>query len=145
MNRKQRRFEAQNVMDATKKFVAVLLKDAGSAPTVAVGPIVWRIDPGHDTRTWYFAAASATGNGRFHVDSIDLPGSERSQAEQVRNALLMSLIQRRPPLIIHDFDSELALAKFCEEMWPCERTTRIRQAVEQEEKQWEDGGRSTGW
>ena len=38
----------------------------------------------------------------------------------------------RGPMVLHEFDDELRFAEFCEAMWPCERTTRIRAGVEPE-------------
>jgi len=34
--------------------------------------------------------------------------------------------------VIHDCDDELQMARLCEILWPCERITDLRKAVERE-------------
>ena len=36
------------------------------------------------------------------------------------------------PILIHDTDDELYMAKFCEMLWPGDRITQVRKAVEAE-------------
>lgn len=51
--------------------------------------------------------------------------------EAERTAILNQLMLR-PPLLLHTFDDEIDFAKWCEMLWPGERVTRMRKAVEKE-------------
>ena len=73
---------------------------------------------------------SAGSDGSFRLDGFHC-GNDRDLAERSRIALMVEFVFRRP-LIVHEFDDELRFAEFCETMWPCERTTRIRTDVERE-------------
>ena len=42
----------------------------------------------------------------------------------------IAALVRRRPLVVHLMEDELDLAKLCEAIWPCERTSRIRTNVE---------------
>jgi hypothetical protein len=47
-------------------------------------------------------------------------------------ASIMHIGQIQPPSSTHDFDDELRMSEFCEAIWPCECTTKMRKAVEAE-------------
>jgi hypothetical protein len=46
-------------------------------------------------------------------------------------AIVTKLI-RRPPLVIVEANDELEMARWCESLWPSEKTSRLRRAVEAE-------------
>lgn len=117
--------------DAIRAFADHVLRDTGTAPHIAIGPVVWDIPAGHDQRQYYFAVCSADVAGTFRADCLRIAESDKELAEWCRTALTMEFIARRP-IVMHDFDDELRLAKFCESLWPCERTTSIRTNVEAE-------------
>jgi hypothetical protein len=39
------------------------------------------------------------------------------------------------PLVIHTFDDELTMAQWCEAIWPCEKSARIRCSIAAEFKE----------
>jgi hypothetical protein len=100
-----------------------VLYNAPEAPMVAVGPLVWGINP-TDGRRWYFICASADAAGEFHLDCLTIKNDDREWAERTRLALLAELVNRRP-IIINDFDDEVRFAAFCAGVWPSERTRKI--------------------
>jgi hypothetical protein len=116
---------------AIRQFADYVLQSGGEPPTVAIGPLVWGIEQGHDGRHWYFTVASADAAGQFHVDQFKVASDDQSLAEETRAALMLEFINRRP-VVMHDFDDELRMIHFCEALWPCDKTHRLRAAVEQE-------------
>jgi hypothetical protein len=38
----------------------------------------------------------------------------------------------RRPLVVHDFDDELEMTRFCEALWPGPKIKKLREAVEAE-------------
>ena len=57
---------------------------------------------------------------------------DRDLAETVRHDLALALIGQR--LVIHDFNDELTMARFCEQIAPCDKTRRIREGMEQDDR-----------
>lgn len=94
-------------------------------PQVVIGPIVW--EPSGSDRRWYFVVAS--GGGGFHAEQ--LVAETKPLAEVLRSALWAALVQRRP-IVVHDMDDELEMARLCAAVWPCERTTDIATAIARE-------------
>jgi hypothetical protein len=68
-------------------------------------------------------------DGTFRVDQIQAP--DRDEAERLRAAVIAVLVQQ-PPIVVHDCDDELEMARWCEALWPSEKTTTIRQRIELE-------------
>jgi hypothetical protein len=106
------------------------LLDRRTSIHVVVGPVVWQLkDDGK--RLWYFVVATGDANG-FRCDQI---GSDSQKfASQSRAAVIVEITQRRPPLVIHDLDDELEMAKWCEVIWPGETTRQIRTGIEAERR-----------
>ena len=48
---------------AITAFADHVLHGTGDVPNVALGPLVWGIDPGHDRRHWYFVVCSIDAKG----------------------------------------------------------------------------------
>jgi hypothetical protein len=119
--------------DAANAIAKHVTHGAGKAPMIAIGPLVWGIETGHDTKHWYFVVASISAKGRLRLDQINVPVDNRDFAQEARTDLFAALIGRRP-IVIHDFDDELAMAKWAEAIAPSERTRRIRQGLEQERR-----------
>jgi hypothetical protein len=46
----------------------------------------------------------------------------------------MALATNHKPVVIHDFDDELAMVRFCEILWPGKRVAKIRAEIEAERK-----------
>jgi hypothetical protein len=93
--------------------------------TLAISPLLWQPSDGTTSKVWYFMVGSGDKRKQFHCDQINV------NDEADRMAILLHLMQHRP-LVLHTFDDELNFAKWCEKLWPGERVTRIRKAVEQE-------------
>jgi len=117
--------------DAAIAIANHVTHDAGKTPMIAIGPLVWGIDPGHDKRHWYFVVASIGAKGNLRLDQIKTPVDNRDLAHEARTDLMAALIRRRP-CVITDFDDELEMAKWAEALAPSERTTRIRTNLERE-------------
>jgi hypothetical protein len=83
------------------------------------------------SRVSVFLVATADAEGTFRIDQLKVAQGNRQLAEEVRAALMSEFIQRRP-VVLHNFDDELRLARFCETIWLCDKTRRIRAALEQE-------------
>jgi hypothetical protein len=105
------------------------LKDAGFIPQTEAAA-----DDGHDTKHWYFVVGSGELGGAFHVDQLKIAKDDRGWAEEARAALVMELLSRRP-IVMHDFDDELRLARFCADV-AADEITRLRKRLDaSEEKQ----------
>ena len=124
-------FRRANLAGAISQFVTVLLTGSGNTPQIGLGPVVWNIKPGHDTRFWYFTACSIQANNSFHVDMLSIQQDDRLLAEQCRVDVGVELIRRRPCVII-DFDDELELSKWLETQCPGDRSRRMREGLERE-------------
>ena len=114
--------------DAIAQFADFVLHGAGEAPHVVLGPVVWGLDDGHDTKHWYFVVGSGDAGGAFRVDQLKIAKDDRDWAEEARGALMMEFFSRRP-IVMHDFDDELLMARFCSDVWPGEKTRRIRESL----------------
>ena len=129
---KKRRPKAnQPLNQAISQFADSVLYGSGDAPTVTIGPLVWGIEPGHDTKHWYFIVGSADAAGNFRSDQLSIPQDDKPLAKEARAALMQAFIERRP-VVVHDFDDELEMIRFCEALWACDKTHRLLAAVEQE-------------
>jgi hypothetical protein len=107
--------------------IAAYLRRGHISPHVLLGPIVWE-PKGDDGKRWYFVVATGDDNGA-HFDQLG--SQERELAERLRASLIVALIQERP-LVIHDTDDELEMARWCEAIWPSEKTRRVRAGIEAE-------------
>ena len=93
-----------------------------------VGPLCWQPSDGTDARRWYFLIATSEARRGFRVDQVTV-GAETREADRQR---IVVEFMRRRPLVLHIFDDELDMARWCEAMWPGERITRIRKDIERE-------------
>jgi hypothetical protein len=112
-------------------FADHALHGTGAAPNVALGPIVWGIYPGHDTRHWYFVVCSVDAKGELRIDQFTIAQDDRDLAEQSRAGLMLEMMHRKP-IVLVDFDDELPMARWCEALCPGERTSGIRAGIERE-------------
>jgi hypothetical protein len=119
---------------AIRSFADQVLRGAKQpCPNVVIGPVVWGIDPGSDARHWYFVVGSTGADPAvpFRVDQLKIAQDDKAQAEWCRAALMVELIQRKP-IVIHEFDDELEMARWSEAMCPCEKTRTILASLERE-------------
>ena len=120
-----------NIEHAVTQFADSVLHGGRDTPTIAVGPVVWNIEAGHDRKHWYFMVASTDAAGKFRTDQLKIANDDKPLAEETRAALVLAFVNRRHA-VIHDFNDELTMARFCEALWPCDKTHRLRASVEQE-------------
>jgi hypothetical protein len=106
------------------RAIAEFLVSKAADNTLAFGPLVWQPSRNGLSKCRYFIVGSADECGEFHCDQI-------IGGEDDRLALLAALVTLRPS-VIHDFDDELQMARWCEALWPCAKITRIREQLEQE-------------
>jgi hypothetical protein len=99
--------------------------------TLVFGPVVSNEQL---TKGWYFTVASAGQEG-FRVDQF-IVGDDRETSIQWRSAIKMGLMINRKPLVVIDTDDELEMARLCEALWPGEKITKLRKAVEAERATW---------
>jgi hypothetical protein len=96
------------------------------SPHIVIGPIVW--EAANRKRRWYFTIATAEAG----VANFDQIGSDELKlTEAARASLLLPLVQS-PPVVIHDCDDEVEMARLCEALWPSVKTQKLRLAVEAE-------------
>jgi hypothetical protein len=92
---------------------------------VVVGPLVHR----PDVDGWYFTIATAGSEG-FRHDCIYTAVKKYEVAEARRAAIVSELT--KPGVDIRTSNDELEMARTCETLWPGERITNLRKAVEAE-------------
>ncbi len=114
--------DKQQIQASAQDAVNYILDQAGNTQVV-VGPLV-RDGDGR----WYFILATAGPENDSHLDQIVV---RFDQPEADRTRVLHALIERRA-FATHDIDDELAMARLCETLWPGERITSIRKAIEAE-------------
>ena len=96
-----------------------------------LGPVVWQIPAGNDRRQWYFVVGSGGPDG-FRCDQIAF--EDEDLATKIRAAIQLRMWQLEKPIVVHDFEDELEMAKWCENIWPSVKTTDIRRSIEAERK-----------
>ena len=94
-----------------------------------IGPVCWASRQGRQ-KEWYFTIASCGKDKQFRNDMI-VTGASQSLGEEIRAGVTMAFLACRP-LVVHDTDDELYMAKVCETLWPGERISRIRAEIEAE-------------
>jgi hypothetical protein len=114
---------------AVAEIVDRVLHERGDIHVV-VGPLVHRPDDGH-----YFIVSSCGEDKDMRCDGVYLAFEPEELRAAVRQDIVLELIARRP-IVVHDTGDELYAAKLCEILWPGERITRIRKAIEQERVRW---------
>jgi hypothetical protein len=115
-----------NDVEAFDLMADHLLDEAGDI-NVVIGPVV-HPPVGQDGPDYFMVATSEKDRG-FRSDQISI--GEGYDGEAMRAGIAMALV-RRKPIVIHDVDDELYMAKLCEMLWPGERITRLREAIEAE-------------
>jgi hypothetical protein len=92
---------------------------------VVVGPVGWA-EPIDGMTLWFFTVAHGDQNGCCKWLGLNC-GTEEC-GDECRAAFISAIT--RPPLVIHDCDEEMMMAKWCESIWPSEETREMRAAVE---------------
>jgi hypothetical protein len=107
--------------------VNYILKDTDS-PHVVIGPTVWHAS--NPEQKYFIVATSEAGRG-FRCDRLDVRG------DNDRTRFLRALFKRRA-IVVHDCEDadEVYTARLCEMLWPGERISKLRAAVEAENASW---------
>jgi hypothetical protein len=71
-----------NIEHAVTQFADSVLHGGGDVPTVAIGPLVWGIEQGHDAKHWYFVVGSADAAGKFHADQLKIANDDKPLARK---------------------------------------------------------------
>jgi hypothetical protein len=122
------------IREAITAFADNALAGADQPPMLAIGPVLWGTERGKDGRHWYFVVCGLGADREIRIDQFKIGQDDHDLAEHCRTALCLELVQRRP-IVLNDFDDELALVRWCEAVAPSERTTRLRAAVEGERRE----------
>jgi hypothetical protein len=84
------------------------------------------------TEPYWPAFYFVTGSADHEFFATQVGVSDRQDAEELRTAVMVALARKRTLLVIHGFNDELEMARWCEAIWPGERTRGIRAAIEAE-------------
>jgi hypothetical protein len=101
--------------------------DGSNSIHVVIGPLTWQPSDGVVAKRWYFVVATSGTEG-FRCDMTTVEAEHRVE---MRMQVMAEFVRRRP-LVIHDVDDELEMARLCEMLWPGPRITAIRKAIEEE-------------
>lgn len=117
-------------MSALEEYVDELL--ASGADSVCVGPTVKRAAGDGRAPPWYFVVASG---GPSFTDTFFchlMGGEDRTLVGELRMSFYAKLRSQPRPLVVHLFDDELDMARWCSRIWPGEEPLAILRAIEAE-------------
>jgi hypothetical protein len=117
-------------------IVAFTLSDAGDLHVV-IGPLCNQRSDGTSAHRWYFCISTCGPDKQFRADSVTLQARTGDDPDDIAamertRAALIKRLAAYPPRVIHDVGDEIAAVRLCEALWPGERITALRQAVEAE-------------
>jgi hypothetical protein len=104
-----------------------ILRDTNS-PHIVIGPATWQPSDGTAGKRWYCTIAASEAGRGFRCDQVVL---SPDSPQEDRGRIIAAFVAHRP-LVIHDVDDELYMARLCEILWPDPKITRLRQTVEAE-------------
>jgi len=99
-----------------------------NSPHIVIGPAIWQPSDGTAGKRWYVTIAASEAGRGFRCDQVTL---SPDSPEDDRARIITAFVPHRP-LVIHDADDELYMARLCEILWPGPKITRLRQTVEAE-------------
>jgi hypothetical protein len=105
---------------------AGLLWEKSADRVFAVAPVAWLPTDGKAARYSHLIIGSADASGEAHFDQIPLEDGADHGQTRIR---LTDAIRARGSCVIHNFDNEDALGKFCELNWPRQRTDQEDEIV----------------
>jgi hypothetical protein len=88
----------------------------------------------HDSAALVFLHLDLRPDKQFRTDTVtvDLSWGEGLDGAEAARASFLRMLVTRKPLVIHEVEDEVTMARLCERLWPGERVTKLRQAVEDE-------------
>jgi len=109
--------------------LAAQIADRAKDLHVVISPVRWQPSDGKAAKRFYFTVSTCAPDGFFNMS---IQGEDEQHAEQIRASLYLAFVELRRAIVLHDMDSEIDTIRLVECLWPCERATRVRQAVEKE-------------
>src|SRR5579864_6516274 len=122
--------KAQKNVASVADIADYVLRDTTKPPVVVLGPAVWTIQKGSGVKRWYFMVACVSTDSFLRFDQVVAPLG-REHAESIRADLTWELTMRKP-VVIHYFDDEAEMARFCEALCPNDKTRSICAGIEDE-------------
>jgi hypothetical protein len=107
---------------AIAQIKAELRAGEAVADHVLFGPVVERPGGARTVSPFYFVVATADqGQARL----VAIGAETKARALRMREALFVAMLDEPTPLMLHDFDTELALVGLASALWPDEMIKRI--------------------
>jgi hypothetical protein len=97
---------------------------------VLVGPLSWQPSDGSSSKVWYFVVATSQHGRSFTSDMLMVEDEQHGTETRLLFIRALTLCDR--PLVVHSFDDEYVMVRWCEFLWPCEKVTQIRAHMEAE-------------
>jgi hypothetical protein len=118
--------EKENGMSESYDEIADYILSKAADVHVMIGPLIELMYDGTKPAIPYVAVCTGDADGQMHVDQI------MCHDEAGKFGLKLAIIQRRRPVVIHDMDDELYMAKMAAALWPCAKARRILAGTEKE-------------
>jgi hypothetical protein len=105
--------------------VAACIMAKSADQQIIVGPLITIMTDSSAPPIPYVMVCTGDADEQMHCDQIIC------HDEAGRSALMLALCNHRP-VIIHNMDDELDMVKWCDTLWPGDKTRRLISAVETE-------------
>jgi hypothetical protein len=114
-----------------KTLLARVLTDCTA---VVLGPILWsESDASPDGRVhWFTIACGQPQTANYRMSRFEFSTDKTDRDLLAVRSTVKAEIAGMGPRAIFDTDDELVFAKWCEAIWPCDRSRTLRRAVEAE-------------
>lgn len=115
-------------MSVLEEYLDELL--ALGAGTICVGPTVKRATGDGWAPPWYFVIASGGPDFTDTFFCHAMGGKDQTLLDELRSLFCAKLISRH--LVVHVFDDELDMARWCSRIWPGETPFKVLRTMEAE-------------
>jgi hypothetical protein len=122
----------ETMSQSVDEIANYILSKAADAQ-ILIGPLIAKMLDDSEPAIPYVVVCSGDEDKQMHCDQI------MCHDEIGRRGLILALVARRRPIVIHDMDDELAMVKLAEVIWPCDKARRIIAATEAERKGADNG------
>jgi hypothetical protein len=110
--------------EATIEGIAEFILSKSADRIILVGPLVFQPSDGTAAAVRYMMVCTGDEEKEFHCDRVFC------HDEEGRADLISALTH--PGFVINLMDDELEMARLCEALWPCEKISRLKTALEAE-------------
>jgi hypothetical protein len=120
------------VVQAVAKFVDNILKSIDDTRAhAAIGPAVYEQEEHARTgrEFWYFVVAYQEHDVPMRTDAFKVNYDNPDVIGECRAAVMMGLALTQRGVVLHDFDQELRFAKFCNDIFPCDKSRVIYEVM----------------